>query len=73
MFKGREKETIYYSFPTFCYIFDDQKKNLTSFFALPKSYFCDTQVTLFSFYSKFTLCKIATNTQIQRRIQSYCC
>ena len=26
MFKGREKETIYYSFPTFCYIFADQKK-----------------------------------------------
>lgn len=26
MFKGREKETIYYSFPTFCYIFAGQKK-----------------------------------------------
>ena len=72
MFKGREKETIYYSVPTFCYIFAGQKKNMTSFIALPKSCFCDTQVTLFSFHCEFTLLKIATNTQIQRQIQSYC-
>ena len=52
MFKGREKETIYYSFPTFCYIFAGQKKNMNSFFALPKSCFCDTKVTLFFFTAK---------------------
>lgn len=64
MFKGREKETIYYSFPTFCYIFAGQKKNMTSFFALPKSCFCDTQVTLFSFHCKFIFHKSIANPQI---------
>ena len=64
MFKGREKETIYYSFPTFCYIFAGQKKNMTSFFALPKSCFCDTQVTLFSFHYKNTHRKSNANSQI---------
>ena len=64
MFKGREKETIYYSFPTFCYIFAGQKKNMTSFFALPKSCFCDTQVTLFYFHCKNTHRKSNANLQI---------
>lgn len=64
MFKGREKETIYYSFPTFCYIFAGQKKNMVYFFVLPKLCFCDTQVTLFSFHCKIMLRKSTDNLQI---------
>ena len=64
MFKGREKELyIFLSLPSY-YIFVRQKKNMTSFFALQKSCVCDTQVTLFSFHCKFTLCKNNANSQI---------
>lgn len=63
MFKGREKELyIILSLPSVIYLL--AKKNVISFFALPKSYFCDTQVTLFSFHCKFTLFKNVANLQI---------
>ena len=55
MFKGREKELyIILSLPSVIYLLT-KRKNMVYSFALPKSCFCDTKVTLFSFHCKFTL------------------
>ena len=64
MFKGREKELyIILSLPSVIYLLT-KRKNMVYFFALPKSCVCDTQVTLFSFHCKNTLCKSVANLQI---------
>ena len=55
IFKGREKELyIILSLPSVIYLLT-KRKNMVYSFALPKSCFCDTKVTLFSFHCKFTL------------------
>ena len=64
MFKGREKELyIILSLPSVIYLLT-KRKNMVYFFVLPKSCFCDTQVTLFSFHCKFILPKNVANLQI---------
>lgn len=64
MFKGRKKKLyIILSLLSVIYLLT-KRKNMVYFFALLKSYFCDTQVTLFSFHSKFTLFKNVANLQI---------